>query len=323
MKPIIGITMGDPSGIGPEVVTKALKEKEIYQLCAPLVIGDGKVMEKLGKVNSIKEIKEAKFNYGEIDVLDLDNVEIKKLKIGEIDARSGYAAYEYIEKATILALKGSLDAITTAPINKESFHKAGINYPGHTEILAKLTNTRKYAMMLVAENLRVVLVTIHLSLRKAVNFIREEKILETIKLTYKAMKSLDLKKPRIAVAGLNPHASEGGLFGQEEKKEIKPAIEAANEQKIKVEGPFSADTIFLRTKRGEFDVAIAMYHDQGLIPIKMCSFGRGVNVTIGLPIIRTSCDHGTAFDIAGKGIANPGSMAEAIKLAAEMAKKQK
>ncbi len=320
--------MGDPAGIGPEVTLKSLAEKEIQRACSPLVIGDGKVIARALEVtgmplslHSVKKIEGADFPRGKVGLLDLDNVNVERLQMGKISSPSGRAAYEYIEKAVELAGKGFLSAITTAPLNKAALHKAGINYPGHTEILAKLTGTRQYAMMLVGGNLRIVLLTIHLPLKKALRFLSRERILEKIKLTDKALKkSFAIEKPSIAVAGLNPHGGEGGLFGEEEEKRIRPAVEEAGRKGIKVEGPLPPDTVFRRAKEGEFDAVIAMYHDQGLIPLKMIAFHEGVNLTIGLPIIRTSPDHGTAFDIAGKGIADPGSMTEAIKLAARLAR---
>lgn len=321
--------MGDPAGIGPEVTLKALARREIYRDCRPLVIGDGRVLARALEIvgaplslRTIKETEEADFRYGKVNLLDLDNLRRNNWKIGKASSPCGRATYEYIEKAVALARNGSLSAITTAPLNKEALQKAGINYPGHTEILAKLTVTRHYAMMLVGGNLRIVLLTIHLPLRKALRLVTRERILEKIKLTAQSLKrQFSLKNPSIGVAGLNPHGGEENLFGQEEEEIISPAVKEARKKGIKARGPFPPDTIFRRAREGEFDAVVAMYHDQGLIPLKMIAFHRGVNLTLGLPVIRTSPDHGTAFDIAGKGIAEPGSMIEAIELAARLARK--
>ncbi len=321
--------MGDAAGIGPEIISKILFKKEIFELCRPLVIGDADVMEKALEITSIKleinsidDISDAKFEYGTIDVLDLDNILTKELKLGQISKMAGKAAVEYIEKAIELALENSIHAIVTAPINKEAINLAGYNYAGHTEILADLTNTKDVVMMLLAGPLRVIHVTTHVSLRKACDLVKKERILITIKLAYQTLRNLGFQDPKIAVAGLNPHAGEGGLFGIEEIEEIIPAIESARELGMRIEGPIPPDTVFVRAKKGEFDAVVAMYHDQGHIPIKLLGFEFGVNVTIGLPIIRTSVDHGTAFDIAGKGIANPQSLNEAIMVAVKLAERK-
>ena len=326
-KPIIAITMGDPSGIGPEIIAKALSEGRIYDICRPIVIGDVKVMAAATKldsrnpqVNSVETITQASFRQGIIDVLDLKNIDITSLQHGRVDRNSGRAAVEYVKEAIDLALKGVVDAIATAPLSKEAMNLAGFPYPGHTEILAETTGSKNYAMMLLAGPLRVVHVTTHTSLRKACDQIKKERVATTIRLTDRAVKDLGIAKPRIAVAGLNPHAGEGGLFGTEEMEEIAPAIRECRSEGILAEGPFPPDTVFLRGKRGEFDAVVAMYHDQGHIPVKILGFEEGVNVTIGLPIIRTSVDHGTAFDIAWRGVADPRSMIEAIRVAADMAK---
>jgi 4-hydroxythreonine-4-phosphate dehydrogenase len=321
-KPIIGITMGDAGGIGPEVIIKALKTSSIYDECLPVVIGDSKVLKNTTlKINSIIDISQAQFEPNTIDCIDLNNIDLNKLKIGQVNEIAGKAAIEYIKKAVNLAQNNKIHAITTAPISKEAINKAGFNFAGHTDFLAHLTHMRKYAMMFVSDVLKVVLVTIHIPLHKAVRVISKKKVFTTIKLTHHALKDyFGIKKPKIGVAGLNPHAGEAGLFGKEEEKEITPAIEVAQRKKIDATGPYPPDTIFYRAIKGEFDVIIAMYHDQGLIPLKLLAFDKAVNVTIGLPIIRTSPDHGTAFDIAGKNIANPESMIAAIKLAAKMAK---
>lgn len=326
-KPIIGITMGDPSGIGPEIAAKALSKKEIYAICRPIVIGDADVMawaieiaRARVKINEVTEINGSKFEYRNVDVLDLDNVKLEDLKIGKVNEKSGKAAVKYVEKAVELALNGKIHGIATAPLNKEAINLAGYNYAGHTEILADLTKTKDYAMMLIAEPLRVVHVTTHVSLKKACESITKERVYKTIKLAHDALMDMGFDNLKIAVAGLNPHSGEGGLFGYEEIEEIIPAIELAKKNGIEAEGPIPPDTVFVRAKKGEFDVVIAMYHDQGHIPVKMLGFERGVNLTIGLPIVRTSVDHGTAFDISGKGVANPESMIEAIEVAAKIAK---
>jgi len=337
MKPTIGITMGDAAGVGPEIISKALSLKEIYEVCKPAVIGDSRVMEqavKIAKVDlkvkPIRDLREAVFEYGTIDVIDLRNIELNKLVMGKVNAMAGKASVDYIKKAVALALSDAIKAIVTAPISKEAINKAGYHYSGHTELLADLTKTKDYTMMLIAGSLRVTHVTTHMSLKEACNKIRKERIYQVIKLTDKALREMGIEDPKIAVAGLNPHCGEGGLFGREEIEEIKPAVEMAIKEGINVVGPLPADTVFVRARGGAYDAVVAMYHDQGHIPIKMLGLEwnekrrewtrvSGVNITIGLPIIRTSVDHGTAFGKAGKGKANPQSMIEAIKLAAKMA----
>jgi len=326
MKPIVGITMGDAAGIGPEVIAKALAHKELYDLCAPLVVGDASVMKnavsiakKNLKVESVNDPAKGKYQYGTIDVFDLHNIDMSKLEIGKVQAMAGKASLEYIETAVKLTTQNKIQALCTASINKEAIRLAGAKVPGHTEILANLTNTREVTMLLISGNIRVFHVTIHEPLSKVPSLITKESVLETIRLAYNSLRSLGMAEPKIAVAGLNPHASDGGLFGTEERDKIAPAVEAAKKEGIKASGPIPPDTVFVRANRGEFDGVVAMYHDQGHIPVKLLAFESGVNVTIGLPIIRTSVDHGTAFDIAGKGIADEMSMVEAIKLAAKMA----
>jgi len=326
-KPIIAITMGDPSGIGPEIIVKALQETIIYDICQPIVVGDSQVM--IAAVNLISaplEIKsrsmtnEAEGYFNTIDVLDLKNIDLEKFQFGKVNRQSGKAAVEYVKHAIDLTIKGETAAIATAPLNKEAMNLAGFSYPGHTEILAEATGTEDYAMMLLAGPLRVVHVTTHIALRNVSSHITKDRIIRVIQLTNQALKALGIASPKIAVAGLNPHAGEGGLFGIEEQEEIAPAVEHCQTLDMVAEGPIPPDTVFLRGSRGEFDAVVAMYHDQGHIPIKLLGFDEGVNVTIGLPIIRTSVDHGTAFDIAWKGQASPHSMIEAIKVAAMMAK---
>lgn len=327
VKPIIGVTMGDPAGIGPEICAKALTSAEIQLIANCVVIGDRKALRqglKVAKIpnieiNPIKKISEAKFSRGTIDVLDLKNVN-PRLKVGQVSKAAGKAAVEYIEKAIRLAMDGKIDGITTAPINKESIHKAGYKFQGHTEILAARTKAKNYAMMFVSDSLWIMLVTTHLPLKEVSKHLDKKKVLRTIKLAHETLFKLREKKPRIGVAGLNPHAGEAGIFGDEDIKIIKPAVNEAKKMGINVKGPISPDAIFYLANIGMFDIVVAMYHDQGLIPLKLLSFNKSVNVTVGLPIIRTSVDHGTGFDIAGKGWANPHSLIEAIKVAAHFAK---
>lgn len=315
--------MGDPAGIGPEICAKAMTSPEVQKLADCLVIGDRKSIRhglKVARIegieiNSIKNVAEAKFVPGVIDVLDLNNVDLPRLKVGQVSKAAGKAAVEYIEKAIDLAKNGMIDGMVTAPINKEAIHKAGYHYQGHTELLASRTKSKNYAMLFVSEKFWVMLATTHMPLRKVSGSLKKDKILKLIKLAHETLLNLRGKEPKIGVAGLNPHAGESGIFGNEEKKIIKPAIEEARKLGINVNGPVSPDAIFYLANVGMFDLVIAMYHDQGLIPLKLLSFSHSVNVTVGLPIIRTSVDHGTGFDIAGKGWANPSSMIEAIRVA--------
>ena len=338
MKPLIGITMGDPSGIGPEIIIKALQKEDVYQNCRPLVVGDAGLMEQaagaLGlrcSIRAISKVNEAIFKPQTLDVLHLDCFK-GDLQTGKVSAASGELAFRSIESVIKLALAGKLDATVTAPINKESIHLAGHHFSGHTEIYAHYTNTRKYAMLLVHENLRVIHATTHVSLREACDLVKKKRILEVIDLLHQACLNLDISSPRIAVAGLNPHSSDNGLFGWEEEQEIIPAIEEASQRGFIVEGPVPPDTIFAKAIAGRYDGCVAMYHDQGHIPFKMAGFtwnqekGRmdvsGVNITLGLPIIRVSVDHGTAFDVAGKGIASEAAMSLSIDYAVRMAMAQ-
>lgn len=328
-RPIIGITMGDAAGVGPEIIDKALSKKEMYEISRPLVIGELSVLQdalKVAKVNlnfnSIQTPSSAKFEQGTVDVIDLKNIKLSELKMGKAQAMNGKASVEYVEKAVELAMKGEIEAIVTAPLSKEAMNLAGYNYPGHTEILAHLTNTKDYSMMLAAGKLRVTHVTTHVSMKQACSLIKKDRVLKIIRVTNDAIKKLGIEKPKIAVAGLNAHAGEKGLFGDEEIKEISPAIEEAKKIGIDAIGPMPPDSVFLRASKGEYDAVVAMYHDQGHIPLKMIGFENGVNVTIGLPIIRTSVDHGTAYGRAGLrlGTGDPTSLEEAIKLAVQMAK---
>jgi 4-hydroxythreonine-4-phosphate dehydrogenase len=335
--PIIGITMGDPSSIGPEIAIKALNDKHVFAICNPLIIGDGQVIENSlslarfkGEVNKIQNVTDARFEYGVIDVYDLKNVVSSTPEFGKVSSLAGNAAFESVKKVIELAVDNQLDATVTGPINKESINLAGHHFSGHTEIYAHYTNTSSYAMLLVHGNLRVIHVSTHVSLKQACDMVKKERILEVIHLLNSACQQFGVKQPKIGVAGLNPHAGDGGLFGDEEKTEILPAIIEATSQGYQVEGPVPADTLFSKAKGGMYDGCVAMYHDQGHIPFKLDGFiwdrennqmksVQGVNITLGLPIIRCSVDHGTAFEIAGKGVASPDAMLLAIKYAVIMA----
>jgi len=327
-KPIISITMGDPAGIGPEVIIKALHTPVIYEVSHPLVIGSLSVLENVRKslkirdevfFNSIKELRDSDFNFSKINVLDIEDLQLDNIKQGEISKEGGGASVRYVEKAIEFAIQKDVDAVVTAPISKEAINLAGYKYQGHTEIFAEKTGIKDFAMMLVTDDIKVIHVTLHVSMVDACKLIKKERILRTIYLGYNSMQDLGIKNPRIGVAGLNPHAGESGIFGDEELKEIIPAVNVAREKGINVAGPVSPDVIFNRAMRGEYDLVVAMYHDQGHIAIKTTSFDEGVNVTVGLPIVRTSVGHGTAFDIVGKDKANPKSLINAIKLASKMA----
>ena len=324
-RPLLAITMGDAAGSGPEIVTKALIDLQTRAVCRPVVIGDAATMQAalkvtgvLGEIRAIEELSEALFRNGIIEVMDLHNIQLDRLTRGQVDPMAGKAAFEYIKLATELVLAGKCDAIVTSAINKEALNEAGYHYDGHTQLLAELCGAPDVAMMLVSGQLRITHVTTHVSLRQAIEQIRPERILTVLRLTKEALRQMGIDEPRIAMAGLNPHAGESGLFGDEELKYITPAIEAARCQGMDIVGPFPPDSVFLRTSEGQFDAAIAMYHDQGHIAIKMLGITQGVNVTLGLPIIRTSVDHGTVFGKAGKGTADPTSLIQAIKLATVM-----
>jgi 4-hydroxythreonine-4-phosphate dehydrogenase len=325
-RPLLAVTMGDPAGVGPEIIPKALSRSEVWQVCRPLVVGDAAWLEAAAHiarvdrpVRSVQHVRDA--GTGDtLDVLDLANLPGGRLARGKVSAEAGQAAYEYIRRAVELALAGEVAGVVTAPINKEALHAAGLAYAGHTEILADLCGAKGVAMMLVAERLRVSHVSTHVSLRRAVERVTVERILQVTRLTLAALLRMGLARPSIAVAGLNPHAGEGGLFGSEEQEVIAPAVQSMQAEGIHVAGPLPPDSVFLRASQGEFDAVIAMYHDQGHIPIKLLGFYEGVNVTLGLPIIRTSVDHGTAFDIAGTGRADERSLVAALRLAARLAR---
>ncbi|MBI5048599.1 MAG: 4-hydroxythreonine-4-phosphate dehydrogenase PdxA [Deltaproteobacteria bacterium] len=316
MKPTIAITMGDPTGVGPEVILKAISDKQIRRLCNPVILGDEAVLEHL--------ISNFKFQISNLNIINLSNLNPNKLKPGKPDKVCAKAMMTYIQEAVCMAMAGDVDAIVTGPISKETINKAGYKFHGHTEFLAHLTKTKNFRMMLAGSSLKVILVTIHESIKRVPKFLTRENIFKTIKITDDTFKKyFGLKKPRIAVAGLNPHAGEAGLFGDEEGQIILPAIKKARKLGINASDPLPPDTLFYRVvKNKEFDCVVCMYHDQGLIPLKLLHFEDGVNVTLGLPIIRTSVDHGTAYDIAWKGTANPSSMIAAIKMAVEMVRKK-
>ena len=331
-KPILGITMGDPASIGPEITVKALSDPAIYEKCSPIIIGDAAVMEaavgivgKNVKINAVSDVKEAKFEFGTIDVYDMKLVDMDKLERGVVSAMAGNAAFQYVKKVIELAMNHEVDATVTNALNKEAMNLAGHHYSGHTEIYAEYTGTKKYTMMLAHENLRVVHVSTHVYLREACDRVKKDRVLEVIRIADQACKELGIKEPKIGVAGLNPHSGENGMFGREEIEEITPAIEAAKGEGIIVDGPVPPD----KARGGWYDVVVAMYHDQGHIPLKVVGFVynqaeqkwdavAGVNITLGLPIIRASVDHGTAFDQAGKGVANELSLINAMDYAIRM-----
>ena len=318
-KRFVGITMGDPAGVGPEISLKAVDHHEKYK-DSVIIYGSYDVLQyyhTLLKLQTplVQIADPDQFEPGKINVISVIDLAIgKDIEIGVVSPVAGDAAYQYIARAIADAMAGKISVVTTAPLNKEALHKGGHNFDGHTEIFATLTGTKTYTMMLWSERMSVVHVSTHCSLRDACDRATKARVLDCIHLADKAMKSLGLSKPRIAVAGLNPHSGEAGLFGREEIEEIGPAVEAAKEEGLDVTGPVPPDTVFLKTYNGLFDITVAMYHDQGHIPMKMMAFDSGVNVTLGLPIIRTSVDHGTAFDIAGKGIAREDSMLYALDL---------
>lgn len=335
-KPILGITMGDPASIGPEITVKALSDPAIYEKCSPIIIGDAAVMEaavgivgKDVKINAVSDVKEAKFEFGTIDVYDMKLVDMDKLECGVVSAMAGNAAFQYVKKVIELAMNHEVDATVTNALNKEAMNLAGHHYSGHTEIYAEYTGTKKYTMMLAHENLRVVHVSTHVSLREACDRVKKDRVLEVIRIADQACKELGIKEPKIGVAGLNPHSGENGMFGREEIEEITPAIEAAKGEGIIVDGPVPPDTVFSKARGGWYDIVVAMYHDQGHIPLKVVGFVynqaeqkwdavAGVNITLGLPIIRASVDHGTAFDQTGKGVANELSLINAMDYAIRM-----
>lgn len=324
-KPIIAITMGDPCGIGPEVVAKALVNPSLHLWCEPIVIGNKEVLKaNLKSIGASIELVHVETpqsrieGNGSVQILDPGNLEPRLIEIGSLSEKAGLASMEWVLQAGNLCLNGSVDGMATAPINKEATRLAGFEDIGHMEVLQRLSNSGNVATMLISGSLRVVHLTTHRSLRLACDAVTKTNVLEKISLTDKCFREWGFPDPRIAVAALNPHASDGGLIGNEENEQILPAVIVAREKGITVSGPIPADTVFHQAIRGQFDVVIAMYHDQGHIPVKVHGFEESVTINLGLPFIRTSVDHGTAFDISGKGIADATSMVESIRLAASI-----
>jgi 4-phospho-D-threonate 3-dehydrogenase / 4-phospho-D-erythronate 3-dehydrogenase len=315
-RPILAITMGDPGGIGPEIIAKALGHAEVVRNCRPLVVGEARTMEAALRITGSSR------SIHDVELVDLANIDIERHGRGRVSAEVGRAAYEYLEHATRLALRDEVGAIVTAPLNKEALSAAGWVGIGHTELLARFAGVpeKSIAMMLASNRLRVVHVSTHVSLRRAIELVTTERIVTTARLAGATARDIVGREPHLAIAGLNPHAGEHGLFGTEEQEHIEPAIDALRSEGWHVSGPISPDTVFLRAANGDFDAVVAMYHDQGHIPSKFAGFDDTVNVTLGLPIVRTSVDHGTAYDIAGTGKANEANMLAAIDLAAQMAR---
>lgn len=325
---IIAIPMGDPAGIGPEITAKSLANAELYNICKPLVVGDAEVFTKAIEivegnlqVNVIDSPEEGVYEHGTVDIIDLNNINMNELKYGKVQAQCGRGSFEYIEKSVEMALKGDVKALATTPINKESLKTAGVPYIGHTEMLEDLANTEDPLTMFQVKNMRIFFLTRHLSLKDAINQMTKERVADYVERCDKALQRLGVESRKIAVAGLNPHSGEGGLFGMEEVEEIKPGVEVAKEAGFDVVGPVPADSVFHQALNGKYDAVLSLYHDQGHIAAKMTDFHRTISITNGLPFLRTSVDHGTAFDIAGKNIAASISMEECIKLAAEYAPK--
>ncbi len=328
-RPKIAITMGDPRGIGPEVITKAFAQSSLFEVCTPLILGDANVLSamihSMGLGLRVVEVEEGpqEFPPGVLPVLPLSNLP-PGTDPGDIPPEvSSRVSFTYVESAGRMALEGRIEALVTAPVSKEGIHGVGIPFRGHTEYLAEISGTEEFVMMLAGERLKVALVTTHIPLAAVAGLLREEKILSVIEITARGLRDyFNLTRPRIAVAALNPHAGEGGLFGEEEVI-ISRAVQQAHTRGSSVSGPWPADSLFYRAQQGEFDAVVCMYHDQGLIPLKLLHFDTAVNITLGLPFIRTSVDHGVAYDIAGLGKANASSMVEAIRLAARMAEVRK
>ena len=341
-KPILGITMGDPASIGPEITVKALARPDVYEMCRPLVVGDACMLEKAKKIvgheeiaiHPVTDVKDALFTLGTIDVYDMKLVNADTLPIGQVSVEAGEAAFQYVKKVIDLANADEIDGTVTNALNKEAINVAGHHFSGHTEIYAHFTGTKKYCMMLAHQNMRVTHVSTHVSLREACDRVKKDRVLDVIRMSHTACKDLGIEHPRVAVAGLNPHCGENGLFGDEEIKEITPAIEAARAEGIDASGPFPPDSIFSKLRGGWYDIVVCMYHDQGHIPLKVVGFvynqeaGKwdaveGINLTLGLPIVRVSVDHGTAFDQAGTGMANELSLMNAIDYAVRLSRSRK
>jgi 4-phospho-D-threonate 3-dehydrogenase / 4-phospho-D-erythronate 3-dehydrogenase len=325
-RPVLAITMGDPSGVGPEIVLKALAHPEVTRRCGPLVVGDRRILERAMGWSGIPRLEiravlagdTFEAGEGQLALLDLQNADPEACPVGMVSAPSGRAAVAYVQRACDLCLQGDAAAMVTAPLNKDAMNQAGFHYAGHTELLTERTGAAKVTMLLTGPGLRVVHVSTHVALEEAVRRVRRDRVLEVIRLAQQGCLALGIRSPRIGVAGLNPHAGEGGLFGDQEAREIAPAIAAARAEGLDVSDPQPPDTVFMRATRGAYDIVVAMYHDQGHIPMKLLAFDEGVNVSLGLPIIRTSVDHGTAFDIAGMGAARESSLLAAIDVALQM-----
>ena len=326
-KPAIAITMGDPCGIGPEVVVKALADPQVYASCRPVVVGNTYAMKEAVRLTGLPlQIKEtdnpvgAGEDSGVVDVLDIHNLNPEDITVGEISVACGKAAMEWVSKAGQLCLAGVMDGMATAPLNKEAAAMAGYESIGHTELLQELCGAKNVPTMLLAKNLRVVHLTTHRSVRVACDYVKKDRIVEFLQITQDSFKKWGFANPRIGVAALNPHNSDGGLLGHEEGEEIAPAVAAAREMGIDATGPVPADSVFHQAIQGRYDAVLAMFHDQGHIPVKVYNFEQSITANLGLPFVRTSVDHGTAFDIAGRGIAEHVSMLEAIRLAVELAR---
>ena len=325
-KPIIAVTMGDPAGIGPEIVAKSVADKATYDVARCIVIGDKKVMEKaieiVGadlKVNVVDSPADGDYSYGVLNMIDLDNIDMSRFEYGKINAMCGQAAFDYIKKSIEITMDKQADAVATTPINKESLHAAEVDFIGHTEIFGALTGTDDPLTMFETNGLRVFFLTRHKSLRDMLDDIKKDRIIDYVERCTDALRRIGVKEGTMAVAGLNPHSGEHGLFGWEEVKEIAPAVEELKERGFNVAGPVPADSVFHQAVQGRFNSVLSLYHDQGHIATKTLDFDRTISITNGMPILRTSVDHGTAFDIAGKGIAGAVSMEEAIRLAAKYA----
>lgn len=323
-RPILGFTIGDPSGAGPEICIKALNKPEVTEICRPVLYGDEKVIRRAMKIvpprMDLRIIREpAEYQDGFMNLISLDNMP-DHWDYAKVQASCGKAAFEFIVRAVEDAKAKKIEGVVTGPINKEAMNAAGIHYAGMTEIFADLTGTKDYAMLLTGGPLKVIHVSTHVSMKQAIERVKKDRVLRVIRLAHQAMRELGVEKPRIGVAGLNAHAGENGLFGDEELKEVIPAIEAARKEGLEVTGPVPPDTVFLKAVNGMFDIVVVMYHDQGHIPLKLLDFMGGVNVTVGIPILRTSVDHGTVFGKAGKGTADESSMIKAVQLAVQFAK---
>ena len=338
MKPIIGITMGDPASIGPELCLRALADERLYEICSPIIVGDSCILERAKnipgipqlKIHSIQDVREASFSPGTLDLIDMHAATLEGSPIGQVSPEAGNAAFIYVKKVIELAMAKEIDATVTNALNKEALNLAGHHFSGHTEIYANYTHCQHYTMLLAHDDIRIVHVSTHVSLREACDRVKKERVLEVIRIAHQACLDMGISDPRIGVAGLNPHSGENGLFGREEIDEIIPAIMEAQSEHINVSGPVPPDTIFSMARGGWYDICVAMYHDQGHIPLKLLGFVfdrdnqkwlavSGVNITLGLPIIRTSVDHGTAFDQAGLGTASPSSLINAIEYAIKFA----